>query len=84
MWMETPETVLDNALCAERTADSSLLVTDPAPAPVEEILLDKALITACNPVADPPPEEVAETFETALTKADTALERTLWACESAE
>jgi hypothetical protein len=45
-------------------AENSFDVTDAAPAPVDEILFDSALITACKPVADPPPADVADTLLT--------------------
>src|SRR5262245_34184039 len=53
----------------------SALVTLAAPAPVVEILFDRASITACKPVADPPPAEVQETFDTADWRVDTVFDK---------
>jgi hypothetical protein len=55
-----------------RAAESSVLVTLPPPPPLALILFDRALTTACRPVAEPPPADVAETFDTAERVADAA------------
>src|SRR6185312_4181542 len=55
---------------------ASALVTLPVPPVMPDILLLRASITACNPVAEPPPAEVQDTLETALFTAD-ACDRTL-------
>jgi hypothetical protein len=46
-------------------AESSVDVTLPPPPPVAEIRFERASMTACNPVALPPPADTADTFDTA-------------------